>query len=94
MMGYRELNYIEDKSIQIDSNLSMFFIDRTNRESNERFNQLKLRYPQLQKTRYLNSWVDTINRCIIKADTKLFWVLNSELDYTDFEFNFYPVHGN
>ena len=90
MMGYRELNYIEDKSIQIDSNLSMFFIDRTNRESNERFNQLKLRYPQLQKTRYLNSWVDTINRCIIKADTKLFWVLNSELNYSEFEFDFYP----
>ena len=90
MMGYRELNYIEDKSIQIDSNLSMFFIDKTNRESNERFNQLKLRYPQLQKTRYLNSWVETINRCITKSETKLFWILNSELDYTDFEFNFYP----
>ena len=90
MMGYRELNYIEDKSIQIDSNLSMFFIDKTNRESNERFNELKLRYPQLQKTRYLNSWVETINRCIIKSETKLFWILNSELDYTDFEFNFYP----
>ena len=90
MMGYRELNYVEDQSIQIDSNLSMFFIDRSNSESNERFNKLKLRYPKLQKTRYLNSWVDTINRCINKAETKLFWILNSELDYTDFEFDFYP----
>jgi hypothetical protein len=90
MMGHRELNYIEDQSIHIDSNLSMFFIDRSNRESNERFNQLKLRYPQLQKTRYLNSWIDTINRCITKSETKLFWILNSELDYTDFEFDFYP----
>jgi hypothetical protein len=90
MMGYRELNYIEDQSIHIDSNLSMFFIDRSNSESNERFNQLKLRYPQLQKTRYLNSWVETINRCITKSETKLFWILNSELDYADFEFDFYP----
>ena len=90
ILGYRELNYIEDQSIHIDSNLSMFFIDRSNRESNERFNQLKSRYPQLQKTRYLNSWVETINRCITKSETKLFWILNSELDYTDFEFDFYP----
>jgi len=90
MMGYKEYNYVEDQSIEIDSNLSMFFIDRSNSESNERFNQLKLRYPKLQKTRYLNSWVDTINRCINKSETKLFWVLNSELDYTDFEFDFYP----
>jgi len=90
MLGHRELNYIEDQSIHIDSNLSMFFIDRSNRESNEKFNQLKSRYPQLQKTRYLNSWVETINRCITKSETKLFWILNSELDYTDFEFDFYP----
>ena len=90
MLGHRELNYIEDQSIHIDSNLSMFFIDRSNSESNERFNQLKLRYPQIQKTRYLNSWVETINRCITKSETKLFWILNSELDYTDFEFDFYP----
>jgi hypothetical protein len=90
MMGYRELNYVEDQSIQIDSNLSMFFIDRSNSESNEKFNELKLRYPKLQKTRYLNSWVDTINRCINKTETKLFWILNSELDYTNFEFDFYP----
>ena len=34
--------------------------------------------------------VDTISRCANKADSPLFWVLNSELDYSDFEFNFTP----
>jgi len=90
ILGNKEYNYVEDQSVQIDSNLSMFFIDKNNNESLSRFNELKLRYPQLQKTRYLNSWVDTINRCITKAETKLFWVLNSELDYSSFEFDFYP----
>ena len=90
MLGNKEYNYVEDQSVQVDSNLSMFFIDRSNKESTNRFNELKLRYPQLQKTRYLNSWVDTINRCITKSETKLFWVLNSELDYSSFEFDFYP----
>jgi hypothetical protein len=89
-LGHRELNYVEGKLIQVDSNLSMFFIDRSNDESMLRFSLLKNRYPQLQKTRYLNSWVETINRCIVKSETKLFWVLNSELDYTDFLFDFYP----
>ena len=90
MLGNKEYNYVEDQSVQVDSNLSMFFIDKSNKESTSRFNELKLRYPQLQKTRYLNSWADTINRCITKAETKLFWVLNSELDYSEFNFDFYP----
>ena len=90
MQDHKEYNYVEGQVIQVDSNLSMFFIDRGNSESNERFNQLKLRYPQILKTRYLNSWIETINRCIGKSETKLFWILNSELDYTDFEFDFYP----
>jgi len=90
ILGNKEYNYVEDQSVQVDSNLSMFFIDKSNKESTSRFNELKLRYPQLQKTRYLNSWADTINRCITKAETKLFWVLNSELDYSEFNFDFYP----
>ena len=90
MLGHKEYNYVEDQTVEIDSNLSMFFIDRSNIESTTRFNELKERYPQIQKTRYLNSWIETINRCITKSETKLFWVLNSELDYINFEFDFYP----
>jgi len=89
-MGYREFNYVEGQTVKIDSNLSMFFIDRSNPKSQERFEQIKERYPQLQKTRYLNSWVETINRCVAKSATKFFWVLNSELDYSQFAFDFYP----
>ena len=90
IMGHKEYNYVEGQTVEIDSNLSMFYIDRGNSESTDRFNILKIRYPQLQKTRYLNGWVDTINRCITKSETKLFWVLNSEIDYSEFEFDFYP----
>jgi len=90
MMGQREFNYVEGQTVEIDSNLSMFYIDRGNSESITRFNVLKIRYPQIQKTRYLNSWVDTINRCVNKSQTKLCWVLNSEIDYNEFEFDFYP----
>ena len=90
MMGQREFNYVEDQQVQVDSNLSMFFVDKNNSESQHRFEQLKQRYPKIQKTRYLNSWVDTINRCINKSETALCWILNSELDYTSFTFDYYP----
>ena len=90
MMGQKEFNYVEDQKVDVDSNLSMFFVDKSNPESKYRFEQLQQRYPKIQKTRYLNSWVDTINRCINKSETELCWILNSELDYTDFAFDYYP----
>jgi len=91
MLGNREYNYVTEQKVEInETNLSMFFIDRNNKESNQRFKDLQIRYPNIIKTRYLNNWADTISRCIRKAKTNLFWVLNSEYDYTDFKFDFYP----
>jgi hypothetical protein len=87
-LGHREMNYVVDQTVDIESNLSMFYIDRG--RGVDRYEALKLRYPQLQKTRYLNSWVETIQRCVNKSETKLFWVLNSELAYSEFMFDFYP----
>ena len=88
--GYRDINYVEGKTVDLKTVIHMFYVDRGNPESNERFEQLKLRYGNIQKTRYLNSWVDTINRCINRSSTTLCWILNSELDYSNFEFDFYP----
>ena len=87
-LGHREMNYVADQSVAIETNLSMFYIDRG--KGGDRYEALKLRYPQLQKTRYLNSWVETIQRCCNKSETKLFWVVNSELEYSGFMFDFYP----
>jgi hypothetical protein len=88
-MGHREFNYVEGTKVDIESNLSMFYIDRG--LGIDRFDELKIRYPQLQRTRYLNSWVETIQRCCNKSETKLLWILNSELDYSQFNFDFYPT---
>jgi hypothetical protein len=88
--GFRNINYVEDDKIQIKANLDMFYVDRGNPEAQIRFEALKKRFPKIQKTRYLNSWVDTVNRCTNRASTSLLWVLNSELDYTDFDFDYYP----
>jgi hypothetical protein len=69
----------------------MFYVDRSNPESAARFEALKAKFgTKIQKTRYLNSWVDTINRCINRSTTELVWILNSELDYSNFDFDYYP----
>jgi hypothetical protein len=88
--GQKEVNYVQDKILEVKTKIDMFFVDRGNKESHARFELLKLKHPLLQKTRYLNSWVDTINRCINRATTNLCWILNSELDYSNFNFDYYP----
>ena len=88
--GYREFNYINDVEFNIESNLDMFYVDRRNSISDENFEKVKQKFPKIQKVRYLNNWVSTINRCIKRTKTKLCWILSSEVDYTDFKFDFYP----
>ena len=90
LKGFKEINYVEDKTIDVKINIDMFFVDRSNSESQARFEKIKIKFPNIQKTRYLNSWVDTINRCINRASSNLCWILNSELDYSNFDFNYYP----
>jgi len=95
--GYKERYYVDQNKVLNEEYLAdlfvkpdMFFVDRNNDSANERFERLQNLFPDIQKTRYLNTWVDTINRCIKKSTTELCWILNSELDYTDFDFNYYP----
>lgn len=95
--GHTELNFVENNTQLTSEYLAelfvpsdMFLVDRGNPETAERYNALKLRFPNIQKTRFLNTWADTISRCINRSNTDLCWILNSELDYTNFDFKFYP----
>ncbi len=88
--GFRDINYIEDKVVESKTKIAMFFVDKGNSEAQERFEYISSKYDNVIKTRYLNNWVDTIGRCVNRSETNLFWVLSSELDYSDFEFDYYP----
>ena len=90
MLGFREYNYVEDQIVKVDTNLSMVWVD-TGYVIEEQFTKLKQRYPHIQKSRFFGSWLDTVNRLSRKTSTKLFWVLSSEVDYSDFEFDFFPA---
>ena len=94
--GYKDKTYIDNVKLdemdlsQMFVKPDVFFVDRSNPESQQRYDELKAKFPTIQKTRYLNTWVDTIVRCVNKSTTELCWILNSELDYTDFDFDYYP----
>jgi hypothetical protein len=96
LKGYDSFKFIQNEALTeqylatLFKQSSMFFVDRGNDESVSRFEKLRERFPNIQKTRYLNSWIDTINRCINRSTTELCWILNSELDYADFDFEYYP----
>lgn len=66
--------------------LDIFFVDHMNAMSATRFEKLKDLYPNIQKTRYMNGMMATVQRCLTKAKTRKFWVVSSENDYTDFDF--------
>jgi len=98
LQGYTDLDFIQS-GVELDDKYlakifvkpDLFFVDRGNTESATRFETLKTKFGmRIQKTRYLNSWVDTINRCTNRATTEMIWILNSELDYDDFDFEYYP----
>jgi hypothetical protein len=66
--------------------LDIFFVDRGNDAAQTKYDILKVRYPNIQKIRYANSIMDTVQRCVTRAQTNKFWVISSEYDYNDFDF--------
>ena len=97
LAGKTDYKFVTD--IKLDENSygkifakpDIFYIDKNNIESEERYLWLKEKFnDRISKTRFANTTVDTISRCIKKSKTELFYVLDSELDYTDFDFDYYP----
>ena len=87
--GATERKFVGDVRAKL-STLDIFFIDRNNATAETRFERLREQYPQAQRVRYANTIMDTITRCTRRATTARFWVVSSEYDYTDFDFDWQP----
>jgi hypothetical protein len=74
------------KEARVITVLDIFFVDKNNDTATTRFECLRAKYPNIQKVRYANSMLDTINRCVNRSKTGKFWVISSEYDYTNFDF--------
>ena len=69
--------------------LDIFYVDKSNKSSGKRYERLLEKYPHIQKIRYANSMMDTINRCLKRTKTAKFWVISSENIYDDFDFSWH-----
>lgn len=69
--------------------LDIFYLDKSNFSSAERYRKLLEKYPNAQKIRYVNSNLDTIKRCVTRTKTNKFWVISSENVYDDFNFEWH-----
>ena len=76
----------ERKAVEV---VDIFFVDRSNSAAGVRFDRLRERYPNIQKVRYANSMMATIQRCVTRAKTTKFWVISSEYDYKNFDFTWH-----
>jgi len=76
--------------------LDIFYVDKSNNSSSKRYERLLEKYPHIQKIRYANSMMDTINRCLKRTKTAKFWVISSENIYDSFDFSWHaePWQGH
>ena len=84
-----EQNFDEKIPVTANSNIDIFFIDKFNKDSSKRLAQLKEKYDNVTKVRYVKSMYDTIKRCSAKTKASRFWVISSENDYEDFKFDWH-----
>ena len=76
-------------SEKITGPFDIFYISR--RDQGTRLQALKDRFgDRVKSTRFVGTWADTIVRCATKSTTKLFWIADSQLDYTNFTFEHLP----
>ena len=76
----------EKRAVEV---VDIFYVDRSNPAAGVRFDQLRERYPNVQRIRYANSMMATIQRCVARARTSKFWVISSEYSYVNFDFTWH-----
>ena len=88
---FPNLNFVTDQSVVKPENIyDMYFVDHGNPESAIDYEALKLDHPDLVKTRFANTYLDTFKRIIQNATTEYVWILNSICDYRKFDFTWQP----
>jgi hypothetical protein len=78
----------EDRSATVRP--TIFYIDKNNPLAKSRIDGLRDLGVDVIPTRYFGSILDTIKRCANKSKTHLFWVISSENEYTEFDFDWHP----
>ena len=72
---------------------NIYFLDWKNKEADQRYRELSLRYPNVYKINLQDSLSDSIRLLSKISDRRYFWVVNSITDYSNFQFENYSEKG-
>lgn len=84
-----EYNFVGSQSVKANSVIDIFYVDKSNPGSSARFEALSKRYKNITKIRFVKSIFDTIQRASKKSSGGRFWIISSENDYSDFNFDWH-----
>lgn len=88
---FPNLNFVTDQQVTKTETLAdIYYVDHLNPESDLQYEALKNDFPDIIKTRFANTYLDTFKRIMQNADTEYVWILNSVCDYDFFDFTWQP----
>ena len=82
-------NFVASQTVNANSSIDIFFVDKSNLGADERYKVLSSRYENIIRIRYVKDMFSTIYRASQKSAGHRFWVVSSENDYTDFNFDWH-----
>lgn len=80
-------NFVESQTARAASSTHIFYVDKSNSGSTERYEVLSAKCENISKLRFVKDMAATISRASKKCMGSQFWIISSENDYTDFDFS-------
>jgi len=82
-------NFIRSQAVRATSNTDIFYVDKSNSGSSERYKALCASHKNITKIRYVKDIYATMQRASKKSPASKFWIISSDNDYTDFNFDWH-----
>ena len=88
---FPNLNFVTTQSVtKPDTIHDVYYVDHGNPEANLGYSFVQLDCPDAVRTRFANSYIDTMKRIVQNATTEYVWILNSICDYSNFDLTWQP----
>ena len=82
-------NFVQSQTVRANSNIDIFYVDKYNSGADDGYKELSIRFESCTRIRFVKDMLSTIQRAAKKAKTDRFWVVSSENDYSDFNFDWH-----
>lgn len=87
--GTAGIKYMANQRIRTGAT-QIFYMDFLNPHSDEQFRRLQQLYPNIVRTRYVDSHLNVFKRIMNLATTEFVWIISSICDYRPFDFTWHP----